>query len=182
MRTAFTLVELLVVIAVLAIVAALSVSYFISSNDAAKRKNAKVQLAAISSGIENFHSDHGDFPVNNGGAADGAAIIYQALSGDGNDKLGFSGDADSSQGRLGSSGEVYLHDLADPNGGSVKLRGSANGMYVMVDPWMEPYRYMRRGTAAERRTGQKNEAAFDLWSLGGGSDDEEGEPKWIKNW
>ncbi|MEM8952971.1 MAG: type II secretion system protein [Verrucomicrobiota bacterium] len=182
MRAAFTLVELLVVIAILATLAVFLIGYIGASNEAAKRKSAGVQIAAIETAIENFQTDYGEFPVNDGGPEEGAFVVYQALSGDGNDKLGFPGEAFLSRGRLGSSGEVYLSDLADPRGASVALVSDGGEMYALIDPWANAYRYVRKGTGAERRSAQKNEATYDLWSLGGGEESEEDEENWITNW
>ncbi|MEM7146375.1 MAG: prepilin-type N-terminal cleavage/methylation domain-containing protein [Verrucomicrobiota bacterium] len=175
---AFTLIELLVVIAIIAILAGLSLKFIGGAQESAKRKKATAQLDAIKLGLENFQIDNGEYPINDGQPEDGGPILYQALSGDGNNLLGFYGDSASSSGRIGSSGEVYWKDM---NSQSI-VGSNGSSSYALVDPWANAYHYVRKGTAAERRTGQKNEATYDLWSLGGGSDDEEGEPKWITNW
>ncbi|MEM8952970.1 MAG: prepilin-type N-terminal cleavage/methylation domain-containing protein [Verrucomicrobiota bacterium] len=175
---AFTLIELLVVIAIIAILAGLSLRFIGGAQETAKRKKATAQLDAIKLGLENFQIDNGEYPINDGAPEDGAPILYQALSGDGNDLLGFFGASTSSTGRLGSAGEVYWKDMS-----SQGIVGSDSTTdYALIDPWANAYRYVRKGTAAERRSAQKNEATYDLWTLGGGEESEEDEEKWIKNW
>ena len=179
---AFTLIELLVVITIIAILAGLSLKFIGGAQTTAQRKKATAQLEAIKVGLENFQIDNGEYPINDGAPEDGGAILYQALSGDGNDKLGFYGASAGSEGRLGSSGKVYMKEL-DPKANSQRMVGQGEGDgYSLVDPWTNSIYYVRKKTAEERRTSQKNEATYDLWSLAGAGEDDKDKEKWITNW
>jgi prepilin-type N-terminal cleavage/methylation domain-containing protein len=179
---AFTLIELLVVIVIIAILAGLSLRFISGAQATALRKKSAAHLTAIEVGLENFQIDNGEYPINDGAPKDGGAILYQALSGDGNDKLGFYGDSAPSAGKIGSSGKVYMKEL-EPVANSQRMVGKGEGSeYIVIDPWGSPLNYVRKSTAEQRQTAQKNEATYDLWSLGGATDDQKDQEKWISNW
>ncbi len=58
----FTLVELLIVVIILAILAAIVVPQFSSSTDEAKLSSLKATLSAIRSGINLYYQQHGAYP------------------------------------------------------------------------------------------------------------------------
>ena len=185
---AFTLVELLVVIAIIGLLAGLSIQFMGGSQTTVKRKKATSQIEALDLALEQFKLKNGEYPINEGDPEDGAAILYQALSGDGNDKLGFFGDAKPSSGQLGGDdgkGEVFLTAL-DVSADKQRMVAQVDGEYSVVDPWGNPYQYVRYKTPADRKAKeQNNEASYDLWSTGGAdidSDTEEDIAKWVTNW
>ena len=59
---AFTLVELLVVIAVIAILAAIAIPNFLEAQTRAKVTRAKADLRVIAEALESYHVDHGRYP------------------------------------------------------------------------------------------------------------------------
>ncbi|MCI0638495.1 MAG: type II secretion system protein GspG [Gemmataceae bacterium] len=61
-RAAFTLMEMLVVVAIIVALAGLGGYYFIGQLSESKVSNAKVQSRTISTAIESYYVDHGVYP------------------------------------------------------------------------------------------------------------------------
>ncbi len=59
----FTLVELLVVITIIAILAALVLSTAGGIQDKAARNRAQSEIAALSAALESYKADNGDYPA-----------------------------------------------------------------------------------------------------------------------
>jgi prepilin-type N-terminal cleavage/methylation domain-containing protein len=191
-QRAFTLIELMVVMAIMAILAGLVFGAMRGMKANSMRKKSSVQIAALELGLEMYRTDFGGFPISEvdpeGDARTGATILYQALSGDGNDLLEAS-SPQASIGELASSQRSYMEQLdAKRNPFGLVMRRSGASYYV-ADPWREPYRYRCLATAQDRQSGQRNPASYDLYSHGqteneemqeGGGGDEE--KKWITNW
>ncbi|MFK7894480.1 MAG: type II secretion system protein [Myxococcota bacterium] len=68
-RSAFTLVELLIVVIILGILASVAVSQFSDSSDDAKQIALKTNLGILRDAIERYYVDHGHYPgaVRSGG-------------------------------------------------------------------------------------------------------------------
>lgn len=158
----FSLMELLVVITIIVILAALTMGglSFIQRKQAAEK--AKAQIAMLASGLEEYKLDFGRYPVANDTGADGdqgSNVLFQALYWD-SDNNGAGVGADANQ-------RVYLAEL-DP--ASNKQGWSSNSMAsaqnTIRDPWGQNYRY-RSGVNG---TGAVNTDCinpdFDLWSFG----------------
>ncbi|MFL6582958.1 MAG: type II secretion system protein, partial [Chthoniobacterales bacterium] len=81
----FTIVELLVVIAVIIVLAALilSISGYVQRKGA--RSRAEAEIAAMSAALESYRADNGIYPSS---AANNSHALYQAITGDGTDALG----------------------------------------------------------------------------------------------
>jgi len=78
MRTrAFTLVELLIVAAILAILAAIAVPNFLESHTRAKVSRARSEMRSLSTAIESYHVDNGKYPRQ--GPPDTCAIALCGL-------------------------------------------------------------------------------------------------------
>src|SRR5688500_12219108 len=65
-RRAFTLIEMLVVIAIIAILAALLVGGLTRSSESKVRSRVKVELKQLEGAIDSFHKRHGFYPADNG--------------------------------------------------------------------------------------------------------------------
>ncbi len=72
-RAAFTLVELLVVIAIIAILAAMLLPALSAAKNAAKRAKARTEIAALVTAIEGYDSAYGRFPVSSAAQAAASA-------------------------------------------------------------------------------------------------------------
>lgn len=188
----FTLMELLVVMAIMIILAGLVLAAMGGMKKTALKRKCETQIKAVELALEMFRRENGEYPKNeNDPESDpeaGAAVLYQALSGDGNDLLDFFGEGTPSSGKIGSTQDFYMDDL-DPEADSQgMIDKDSNGQYILTDPWREPYRYLRFRDAEERKEKQRQAATFDLWSIGHNPEESESEEdakdeaKWITNW
>jgi len=62
-RKAFTLVELLIVVLIIAILAAIAIPNFLEAQTRAKVSRAKADMRTVVTAIETYHADHGDYPT-----------------------------------------------------------------------------------------------------------------------
>lgn len=68
-RHAFTLIELLIVVAIIAILAAIAVPNFLEAQTRAKVSRAKSDLRTMATGLEAYHVDNNSYPYITDGAA-----------------------------------------------------------------------------------------------------------------
>ncbi len=87
-RKAFTIVELLTVIAIIAILTGILIPALKMINDAAKKTKQKAQLATIAMGLTAFRNDYGDYPSSSlnlpspqGGLYCGSQKLCEAILG-----------------------------------------------------------------------------------------------------
>lgn len=162
---AFTLIELLTVLAVILVLAGLLIAALPYLQRKPMVERTKGEIASMEMALANYLTDKGAYPQN-ANSADGAKILYQALTGDGNDRLVSTG-GQPSNGQSGRQGKVYL----ETNSGKMVNQGA----WELVDAWAFPYQYFT-GTASH------NPATFDLYSTGGQGSNPAGEGKWVTNW
>jgi prepilin-type N-terminal cleavage/methylation domain-containing protein len=147
-QAGFSLIELVVVVSIIAVLAALTLGAFNFISQKNARTKADLQIKLLANAIQTYHSDNRSYPVNadpNGERGD--EVLYKALYWDG------------FQNRT-NGGTIYLAEL-DPNnntkGGQAWMQGKDDQARI-VDPWGHPYRY---------RTGEQAvNPDFDLWSAG----------------
>lgn len=211
-RAAFTLIELLIVVTVIAMLFALTVGGFSYAQRFAARSKTTTTLKAVQSALERYNTEFGEYPEpNNPGdtisirdktyGVAGAAMLYQAMSGDGYDAIRVE-VVPASAGPSQSDGEI------DPNEAKnimltdmpKEIWRVQDGRYFMIDGFGNPLQYIR--AASQNLTGSGDSTPrtinnnYDLWSY---AEDEEntmatslesntGGPlkqaseKWIKNW
>ena len=204
-RSGFTLMELMAVVAIMATLAALTMVGFRHAQTTASRNRTAAFHRAIISGLEAYNNDFGEFPTpknpmemsNFAGrsiVSGGAAMLYQALSGDGNDQivLGTSG-ATQSNGEV-SAQEVQFVKMTDMPREMVMQAGES---WVLIDGFNRPFQYTKGPDKA--RPGQAQSApetmnpTYDLWSFAESDNfpnnvglsekrDTKLSAKWIKNW
>lgn len=116
-RRAFTLIEVLVVIAVVAVLAAITLSISSGARDKAAQDRARSELAVLSTALERYRAVYGAYPQDE---QDPTALL-QALSGNRTP----SGGVDTRAPFITLAGLV-LSDAED----------------AMVDPWDQPYVYV----------------------------------------
>lgn len=193
-RGAFTLIEMLVVMVVIAILAGivLSVAGLVQNKAARSRGAAEVQ--ALAAGCEAYKTDNGSFPqdaaitdvldpraTGTPAAYEAASLfLYKQISGD----LDANGRNDTNASTPEPKG--YLADFFKPATLSVNAGsgvGTAGYVRFIKDPWGNSYGYSTKGAAAEqafrqliltnpaatRQPGQGYNPTFDLWSTGGKS-------------
>ena len=206
----FTLIELMVVIAIMALLASLTMMGFGYANRAAKRNLSQGFHRAIESGLERYFTDNGEYPEPKADGAPAefggksyptgsAQMLYQAMSGDGNSAIKIaSGGGTASNGFMTGSlsdkaiGEQKMTDM--PKEMWTKL---GNSIYILIDGFGHPFQYTKGPKAT--RPGEKanpNQVSinntYDLWSFGEDDintrsvtlSDKKGQQsaKWIKNW
>jgi prepilin-type N-terminal cleavage/methylation domain-containing protein len=159
-KSGFTLIELLTVIAVIAILAALTLAIAGYVRDQAARSLAKSQIAMISSALEAYHADNGTFPKQlNGADRLSTKVLLEALS-------------PITPGQKVYDIPLKMMDSFKPELNPAAIRASAT---YLVDPYGNPYHYQFDG--APNRSGK---IFFDLWSQGKSNSNDQN--LWIKNW
>lgn len=152
----FTLIEMLVVITIIVILAGLVMGGMGYVQQRQAYEKAKVQLALLAKGIEEYKSEMGKYP----GTLDDSPVDGK-ISGELFDALFYQGykNKDLPTPPAGEATKVYVAEL-DPTSskmGWVSGASIAAGMSI-TDPWGATYRY-RKGTNSMN-------PGFDLWSMG----------------
>jgi len=174
---AFTLVELLVVMTIVAILAGLVLSTAGYVQKKAARSRAEAEIKAMEAAMESYKADNGIYPTATATESLKATVptpatyvsaskeLYKALSGD------LDGNGQKSSANTEKDVKQYMEFRKEMLSGSA---GVANSYYVL-DPFGYSYGFSS-GTGAVYNT-----ATFDLWSTGG-STVASGTVGWIKNW
>jgi prepilin-type N-terminal cleavage/methylation domain-containing protein len=199
-RRAFSLLELLIAIAIIAVLAGLVISVAKSVLSGAKKREIEGFLAELASGLEEYRVDHGIYPLNPDGtgggigspgtdveAVRGAFVLYRHLSGD--------FDLD---GQIDADGEAYVDglDFWSNSGNATVSRAtrrssSLSGGYAVIDPLGSPVRYIAAplGVTTEhqyiRDELKQRNPTYDLWSIAGTdpvSPDFSDQANWVTNW
>lgn len=161
-RHGFTLVELIVTITIIILLAGLVVGGFGFIREKQAQETARIQIALLSRGADEYNLDMGVHPGEARGDADDAAgdnseVLYQALYFEGWHFLqnGSLLDAESTD-------TIYVAELDPTNSAQGWLGTNPPSTPVatqkIIDPWGRNYRY-RIGANAMNPD-------FDLWSAG----------------
>ncbi|MFP4283376.1 MAG: type IV pilin protein [Opitutales bacterium] len=158
-RTGFTLLEVLVAMAVLGILASIALSVRGASQEQSRRSRATGELAVLAQALERYRAQWGDYPWVPAGE-DGALVLAAALRGE---RL-----PDGSRLPPESAPRAFFEPLsfrivkvaAGEPPASAPGRGEAD---VLLDPWEQPYRYFYRASASDERWQRQG---FVLLSLG----------------
>jgi prepilin-type N-terminal cleavage/methylation domain-containing protein len=178
---AFTLIELLIVIAIILVLAGLILatsSYVIKKGH---RSRAEAEIAALSAALENYKADNGVYPsttetnaLKPNAAGDPATYQSASLS---LYKL-ISGDADNDSTRVAESKSYFPFK---PN----QLTPSDQTLAVLYirDPFGNSYGYSTAKASTPAGADGYN-PTFDLWSTAGVIDaaNPPNQSQWIKNW
>lgn len=163
----FSLIELLVVVAIIAVLAGLILQTAGFVQNKAARSRAEAEVAALSAALESYKADYGDYPLSStAGYANSATLLFNALT--------------LSSTNLNPLGKVYFDAPA-----SILLNSKAplSPTNQLIDPFGQPYNYTYPGNA--NRSGTN---FFDLWSFAGAPSSGTGFTnatnmiRWVKNW
>jgi len=196
-RTAFTLIELMVVISILGILMSMILGIQRYAQTKSNRSRAEAEIAAISAAAEAYKADNGSFPrstetdalsgVNDSAPSDPGQdykdsnlALYVMLTGDA-DK---NGRPDSTEGKTGAL-PLYMTFKAAQLSWSGGVNGSGNVLFAR-DPWGKayPYGYSTKRNAALEKNGADDPTVghnitFDVWCIAGTPDKP---AAWISNW
>ncbi len=174
-REAFTVVELLVVMAIILVLAGLVLGTTGYVHNKAARSRAEAEIAAMSAALENYKADNGVYPeetstdartsVDPIGYKAGSFLLYQALSGDADGNRDV--DANSKSYLAFKDNQLYPQATATPN---------------TVQNIQDPFGYSYGYSTVDSTDAKKGyNPTFDLWSTAGSSTSA-GQVGWVKNW
>jgi prepilin-type N-terminal cleavage/methylation domain-containing protein len=179
-RTAFTLIELLIVMAIIIVLAGLILATSGYVQDKGKRSRAEAEIAAMSAALESYKADNGVYPSDPTATESvdptvspvpptASKFLYGEITGD----RDFDGGTDA-------NAKSYMSfkpaSLQRPNM-SAEI-STTNKVSAMRDPFGNPYGYSTAKAAGASGSIGFN-PTYDLWSTAGGTDVP---AKWIKNW
>lgn len=129
-RSAFTLIELLTVIAIIAILAGITYGISAGIYQRQARTTAQAELSAISSALEAYRSQYGMYPIaDTGNAVARGRVLFQALT----NQIDPEGN-DPRRGRPFI--DISKVTLSTPETGT-----DFSSVNYFVDPWGNPYQY-----------------------------------------
>jgi len=148
-RRGFSLIELLVVVAIIVILGGIVIGALANVKEGQAKKITQVNLQNISQHVEAYKTDNGAYPV---GETLITTELYKALSGD------ISGKGEE------PTETIYWKELLKPNSEIVGIRG---GERMILDGYAQSFRY-RSALDIDGRPNDlvKNDGAFDVWSIG----------------
>jgi general secretion pathway protein G len=117
---AFTLLELLAVIALIAILTGIVIGVGQSASGKGKVARARAELAVLGAALESYKAAHGDYPRT----SDSAELLQALIGRRGPDQTVLNGRALLEAARFSVSADPFVQSTA-----------------VLLDPWEQPYRY-----------------------------------------
>jgi general secretion pathway protein G len=162
-RDGFTLLELLAVIAIIAVLTSIVIGVGRRASETGKVARAKAELAVLSAALESYRRHYTDYPqtgvVSNDpdaaspAAADGPGILFNALAG----KRGPLATLTPMDARV----QIELAKFTLQNAGALPIAGNtAQLANAFFDPWGRRYLYVyRAGTSWTN-------PSYVLWSVG----------------
>jgi prepilin-type N-terminal cleavage/methylation domain-containing protein len=199
---AFTLIELIVVVGIIAILSALVLSTVGYARKKGARARAETEIAAMSAAIENYKSDNGIYPRGPASAITIGTVTIPANATDNLNARTRGNPTDITDPTYGAT-SLYLYTLLSGDStGSVNRSptgksymafkpnmllppGGTGAVTAIADPFGNSYGYST-ANQADPVTPKGYNPTFDLWSTAGltttpGNPDTI-TPQWIKNW
>jgi type II secretory pathway pseudopilin PulG len=152
-ETGFTLVELLTVVAIIMILAGLTVGGLSYFNRKMAEDKTRMQLKLLATGLEAYYFDFGEYPSSQGsGTENQSYVIYEALF--------YDTDGDGQNYKNDEDQEIYVAEL-DPGSTNQGWISGTGTKVKLIDGFGNEYRYRRLSNPANMRNPD-----FDLWSVG----------------
>jgi prepilin-type N-terminal cleavage/methylation domain-containing protein len=197
---AFTLIELIVVVSIIAVLAALVLSTAGYARKKGARARAETEIAAMSAAIENYKSDNGIYPRGPANAITIGTVTIPANATDNLNARTRGNPADTADPTYGET-SLYLYTLLSgdstgnrsPTGKSYMAfkpnmllpPGGSGTVTAISDPFGNSYGYST-ANQADPVTPKGYNPTFDLWSTTGlttaGQPTQADQNQWIKNW
>ena len=131
----FTLSEIVVAIAVIAILAGVMTPMVVKQIEKSRRSNALEEMRALRLGFEQYYADTGRWPCN--WRANASGNQNQAIT---NYSCFYEDD-----GNTGWDGPYVSENGGTNNGATVAAQRDADNAWIgVVDPWGQPYRVFKR--------------------------------------
>lgn len=192
-RQAFTLVEMLITLAIIGLLAALTMGGYTYAMRGSKEKVTRGSFEALKSALERYYADFGEYPEpatptqqveilpNKLYNVGGAACLYQALTGDGFDQIKGVTAAGSGDATAKSDGKVQGDEVLNKKLTDIPqtIFTKKNGVYILIDGFGRPFQYTKAaipttsGTGTGTGTGSTNNSTattinttYDFWSYG----------------
>ncbi len=167
-RAAFSLIELMTVIAIIVILAGLVIGGMGYAQDLQAKKKALVQIHLMSKALEEYKLDNGSYPATADSKAKdtfNSSILFTALY--------YEGELAPKQTPPGTQ-KIYIPELEPANNKQGWTSGTASTSTKIMDPWGVEYRYRsaRNSSPPDPTDPTKNvntytwNPDFDLWSSG----------------
>lgn len=149
LRAGFSLMEMLVVIAIIVLLAGITFGGFNFVKAKQARSQAEIQLKLLENALVAYHADNGEYPPNpQANGEDGTQRIYEALY------------------PTSENEKTYLPELNPENDSQGWLQGQTTGPNLMIyDPWGNEFRY-RTNDPDNPDSIIASNPDFDLWSAG----------------
>lgn len=171
-RSAFTLIEVLIVIAIIALLAAVTTKISDSVSQSQDRAKAVTDIAAMATALETFKGMYNDYPRINSKSNGVVAMrdfyrcilgkTFMRLRGDQISLIDIKGSQDYKP--LLDVGILRIGDPSKPDDTSAINYDSPN--VCILDPWGNPYQYYYDSSLVAGSVGQWESAAFILMSKG----------------
>ena len=190
---AFTLIELIVVVGIIAILSALVLSTVGYARKKGARARAETEIAAISAAIENYKADNGVYVR---GPATSIMVGSTTIAANATDNLNARTDGNPTSPSYGQTSLYLYTQLSGDSTGIQQATGKtyfafkpqmlstdSNGVVTALkDPFGNSYGY---STANQANPAQGYNPTFDLWTTFALTNSPPGaadQNQWIKNW
>jgi general secretion pathway protein G len=152
---AFTLIELMAVITIIALLAAIVIGGTGYATEKQAKSKAKVQIEMLSRALEEYKLDNGAYPAtgNTTTGLDNSKLLFDALY--------FKGASDNTK-----STRIYIGELNPTNSKQGWTSGTASASTKIIDPWNNEYRYRTATNASGAANAATQNPDFDLWAVG----------------